>query len=88
MKKIATTISIFLLAIVSVASVGGAKFDHSPWNKLLQKHVSVQGNVNYDGFKGSVAALDLYLSALSSTNPGSDWSRNDVMGLTPTMHLQ
>lgn len=79
MKKIATTISIFLLVVVSLAGVGEPKFDHSPWNKLLQKHVSSQGNVNYDGFKGSVAALDLYLSALSNANPGSDWSRNDVI---------
>jgi hypothetical protein len=79
MKKIATTISILLLAIVSVASVGEPKFDHSPWNNLLQKHVSIQGNVNYDGFKRNVAALDLYLNALSVTKPGSDWTRNDVM---------
>jgi len=79
MKKIAITISIFLLVIVSVASVGEPKFDHSPWNKLLQKHVSSQGNVNYDDFTRNVAALDLYLSSLSVTKPGSDWPRNEVI---------
>lgn len=79
MKKFTSTIIILLLAIVSIAGVGEPKFDHSPWDRLLKKHVSDNGNVNYEGFKRDIVELDSYLSLLSATKPKSDWSRNDAM---------
>jgi hypothetical protein len=43
------------------------------FNKLLQKHVTNSGKVNYEGLKKDVAQLDSYISYLSKTNYKS-WS--------------
>ncbi len=68
-----------LVALVSFAGVGEPKFDHSSWDRLLQKHVSTKGNVNYEGFKKDQMALDAYLTSLSKTKPEVSWSRNEEM---------
>ena len=43
--------------------------DHSAWNDLLQKYVDDDGNVDYQGFKNDIAALDNYLSYLAKNRP-------------------
>jgi hypothetical protein len=44
---------------------GSAQIDHSEWDKLLRKHVSNSGTVNYKGFKSDEKTLDTYLRHLS-----------------------
>lgn len=53
--------------------------DHSSWSKLLQKHVSDSGTVNYKGFISESTEFNAYLNELSSHHPASNWSREDVL---------
>ena len=59
---------------VEDASVPG--LDHSQFEALLKKHVSVSGAVNYAGFKKDVKLLDAYLKLLSANVPASNSARN------------
>jgi len=79
MKIFTGTMMLVLLAFVSFTGIGEANFDHSPWDKLLQKHVSIQGNVNYEGFIKDQTALDGYLTSLSKMKPEASCSRNEAM---------
>jgi hypothetical protein len=54
-----------------------ASMTHAKFDVLLKKHVSAAGNVNYEGFKKDVAALDSYLKELSASVPGASASRNE-----------
>ena len=54
-------------------------FNHSLWNDLLQKHVSVQGNVNYKGFKLDYSDLERYLQSLSDNIPNKSWSKAEKL---------
>lgn len=54
-------------------------FDHSSFNKLLQKHVSEQGNVNYNGFKKDAKTLRDYISSLGQNTPTIDWIKEDKL---------
>lgn len=55
------------------------KIDHSQWNKLLKKHVSEQGFVDYSGFNKDVVALDSYLNFLSKNEPTQAWSAQEML---------
>ena len=44
-------------------------FDHTIFNDLLKKHVSSDGNVNYNGFKIDSKALQSYIDLLKSYQP-------------------
>ncbi|MDC1451778.1 DUF547 domain-containing protein [Vicingaceae bacterium] len=79
MKSITTALIFLLCSLVSFAGVGEPKLDHSSWDRLLQKHVTAQGNVNYEGFKKDLVALDAYLNSLSATNPDANWTRSEAM---------
>lgn len=54
-------------------------FDHSTFNGLLQKHVSDQGNVNYNGFKKDRAALKKYIAFLGDNMPNNTWNKDDKL---------
>lgn len=54
-------------------------FDHGSWNKLLQKHVTKNGNVNYKGFKTDKALLKNYLDQLSENTVQESWGREDKL---------
>lgn len=83
MQRIITTLSfvfgIFFLAHAEPISIEKPVFDHSPWDKLLKKHVSAEGNVNYQGFKNDKEAFENYLSALSQNAPTDSWSRAEKL---------
>ncbi|MDC8002975.1 DUF547 domain-containing protein [Aureisphaera galaxeae] len=53
--------------------------DHSAWNTLLQKHVTNEGWVNYEGFQQEEAQLDAYLALLSSNSPKKDWPVQELL---------
>ncbi|WP_323787010.1 DUF547 domain-containing protein [Psychroserpens sp.] len=54
-------------------------FNHEAWNNLLQKHVSEQGNVNYNGFKSDKTEFYSYLNSLSETPPEDSWSKDETL---------
>ncbi len=56
-----------------------ATVDHSSWDKLLRKHVTSAGKVNYKAIKADEASLDAYLKKLSDNPINKEWSRNEKM---------
>ena len=52
---------------------------HNQWDKLLQKHVSHSGDVNYAAFKGDIELLQDYLAALSKTAPPENASKDEKL---------
>ncbi len=46
-------------------------FDHSSFDQLLKKHVSPEGNVNYNGFKSDWGILRNYIKKLGEITPAS-----------------
>ncbi|MCM8570897.1 DUF547 domain-containing protein [Gramella jeungdoensis] len=55
------------------------KLDHSTWNELLQKYVTDEGMVDYQGFKKDREKLDKYLKMLSDQNPDESWSTAELL---------
>ena len=55
------------------------EFNHNIWNALLQKNVSIQGNVNYKGFKADRKTLLNYITSLSNNMPNDSWTREDKL---------
>lgn len=53
--------------------------DHSQWDMLLKKHVDEDGLVNYVGFKNNRETLNGYLKMLSSEQPDSNWSVQELL---------
>ena len=47
---------------------GGPTFDHSSFDRLLRKHVSADGWVDYEGLRKDAGKLDQYLEALAGTS--------------------
>jgi hypothetical protein len=54
-------------------------FKHDIWNELLQKYVSVAGNVNYKGLKEERRKLLEYLYDLGENKPSENWSKNEKL---------
>ena len=52
---------------------------HQVWDELLNKYVSNNGKVNYEGLKSETDKLNNYLMALSDNFIQSDWKRNEKM---------
>lgn len=75
--KIIFTLSL-LLPIYSNNYESSNRFvDHSNWDRLLKKHVTDEGWVNYKDFRSDRVQLQSYLEYLSNNPPGQNWSRND-----------
>lgn len=75
MKKLATSLILLLLT----SSFLFAQNKHQIWDGLLQKYVSENGLVNYDGFKKETALLSKYLEKLAEEIPNEEWNRNESM---------
>ena len=52
-------------------------FDHAIFNDLLKKHVSSDGNVNYNGFKSDSKTLQSYIDLLKTYQPIDSWTKED-----------
>lgn len=64
---------------LDVKESNAAPPSHDSWNKLLNKHVSTAGWVNYGGFKTDQKQLDAYLDLLQKNAPASSWSSNEKL---------
>jgi Protein of unknown function, DUF547 len=78
----------FILTFVGWAALANAgnpnnsestSLDHSQWDRLLKKHVSEKGFVDYAGFKKDAAELKKYLDLVSQKAPASSWSKDDQL---------
>lgn len=49
---------------------------HENFDSLLSKYVSVNGNVNYEGFKSEKSKLRAYIALLGENLPEDSWSKN------------
>lgn len=67
------------IAYTSNTSAITKSIDHQKWNRLLQKHVTTNGNVDYLGFKNDRNQLQTYLDELSANVPQKSWSKNAVL---------
>jgi len=52
---------------------------HKEWTSLLQKYVSIKGDVNYKGFQKDSLQLNKYLESLESNPPKSSWSDHKII---------
>jgi len=74
MKRICLIATCLTLAVSSFAQKLPS---HQQWDRLLKKHVSAAGMVNYKGFQKDQSELDGYLKTLSDNAPQSSWSANE-----------
>ncbi len=65
--------------VVTPKPIKKQKLSHSSWDALLQKHVSNQGNVNYNGFKKDNRLLQNYIKLLGDNLPSNSASKNEKM---------
>ena len=66
-----------LLLLTSFLSLKAQSADlHNDWDKLLKKHVTNKGKVNYEGLKKDKTLLDAYLKKLQTNEPQESWSAN------------
>lgn len=76
-------ISILLLTItLCLPNVNAqtSKVDHSVFDKLLKKYVTVKGEVDYQNFANDRKSLRQYLNSLSNNEPDTlTWSREDQL---------
>ena len=54
-------------------------FDHSIFNDLLKKHVSINGNVDYKSFKKDAQTLQNYITKIKTYQPNASWTKNDKL---------
>ena len=54
-------------------------FNHTRWNKFLQKHVSEAGNVDYKSISTNPSELVVYLDSLGENMPTEDWTKEDKL---------
>ena len=74
-------LKLYILAffVFSISVLNAQDIDHSLWTKILQEHVSDNGNVNYKSIKANKIELDHYLHQLSENSPNDSWSRNELL---------
>ncbi|SDS20947.1 DUF547 domain-containing protein [Winogradskyella sediminis] len=52
---------------------------HQRWHIILQKHVTIDGNVAYNRLKEDHSELDLYIDYLSENQPDDTWTKNEKL---------
>lgn len=68
-----------LIFILLSFSMQAQNFDHSSWTKLLQKHVSNEGQVHYKTFKTDSKELATYIRYLSKNIPNDTYSKEEKL---------
>ncbi|MBX2827086.1 MAG: DUF547 domain-containing protein [Flavobacteriaceae bacterium] len=62
-----------------LASANTVIVDHSIWHHLLQKYVTEEGWVDYEGFQKEEARLQDYLKILALNAPQKDWPVQELL---------
>ena len=82
--------ALFTFSIITTLQLGACSttaqesksrpISHASWTSLLQKHVSPDGRVNYQGFIGDKKEFDTYLASLSGNHPNDkNWSKDEQL---------
>lgn len=77
----------FLLCLIILLACGNInpenqqsdKPTHKKWHSLLQKHVTIEGMVDYEGMIADSTLLNEYLQILSNNAPNTYWSENEKL---------
>ena len=82
--KIVNLFVVLFLSIQSCSAIEpptstAAPVSHTTWDKLLKKHVSSSGFVNYGGFKKDQAELKKYLDMIEANAPAKSWSKDEKL---------
>ncbi|WP_299186366.1 DUF547 domain-containing protein [uncultured Psychrobacter sp.] len=84
--SIPLTTKALLAATLMLSSAAYADFNHSSWDSLLGKHVTMTNGgkasrVNYAGMKADKAKLDSYLAATSNVSQSefNGWSKDEQL---------
>jgi hypothetical protein len=72
------TAFLILLSTFNVNS-NNELIDHSSWNNLLKKHVTIDGKVNYKGFKADENELKDYINYLGTHSPHDTWTKEEQL---------
>ncbi len=59
--------------------IAQAQVSHEPWNDLLKKYVSADGEVDYKGIQSEQNKLEGYLKTVSENPPTEKWSENQKL---------
>jgi len=51
---------------------------HNRWHSILQKHVTINGNVNYEAIKND-SEFDVYIDYLSEITPDDTWTKEEKL---------
>ncbi|MCU0420864.1 MAG: DUF547 domain-containing protein, partial [Cyclobacteriaceae bacterium] len=71
---------LWILMAPALGAAQGKTPAHAPYTRLLKKHVTADGRVNYQGFIKDSTALNQYLRSLSASPPDEKtWSRQEQM---------
>lgn len=54
-------------------------FNHNQWEDLLQRYVSKDGNVGYEGFKTNNQKLQEYIGLLAVNVPNNGWTKEEKL---------
>ena len=60
-------------------SIKTETFSHQRWSNLLEKHVSISGNVDYKNFREDKISLAIYIDALTHAENIEDWSKEEKL---------
>jgi len=52
---------------------------HEKWNALLKQFVTIEGNVNYEGFRKNRPKLTAYINSLNENMPEEFWSQDEKL---------
>ncbi|SDY60754.1 DUF547 domain-containing protein [Hymenobacter psychrophilus] len=74
-----TTLNPARLPAATAVVAAAPAVDHSRYDRLLKKHVTDKGLVNYKGFKADEQEFNQYLALLSKNPPAANWSKNEQM---------
>jgi hypothetical protein len=56
-----------------------AQVSHEAWDKLLKKHVTADGVVDYEGFVQNKKQINAYLEYLNQNPPQENWATNEKL---------
>lgn len=70
---------IFFLTLIFAAQFSSAQPDYTDYDRLLRRHVSKQGAVNYALLKTNKASLDSVARAFQAAPPQTSWPQNQQL---------
>jgi len=72
-------IILLIFLVSSRLTLLAQNIDHSLWTVLLQKHVSVSGNVDYKSFNTNDSNFQDYLNQFVEIIPSESWNKNEKL---------